>query len=357
MIKTQYISRGQILGIIIFLLLLGSISYLIVIDYTKREPQLSLYQQTRTNLLGTAVTVNFYDQYDQSIYDAIFQIVKDIDQRLSFHDLSSEISRINMSSSISITDISQETLNILEQALLWADHSEGAFDPTIGTVMELWKDNSHFSVLPEASNIENSVYFVDYKLVKFESNKIRLPIDTKLDLGAIAKGYAADMAVSYIKKQQIPSAVLDFGGNIYAIGSRPDGLLWQIGVRSPLKGEDASVCVVSVEDISIVTSGLYERYFEKNDSFYHHILDPRTGYPAQTNLLSVTVISKSSTQADALSTACFVMGLPKGLSFIESSPNCEAIFITEDLEIFSTSGIYEKIKLIDPRFTLINNTN
>jgi thiamine biosynthesis lipoprotein len=174
----------------------------------------------------------------------------------------------------------------------------------------------------------------------------------KLDLGGIAKGYACDKALESLKDSGAKSALLDLGGNIYALGKKPDGSDWKVGVIVPYAGEGGVACSVSVSDRAIVTSGSYQRFFSKDGKTYHHILDPATGYPADNDLLSATIVGPSATDADGFSTACFVIGRASGVALIESVPEYEAIFITKDNKIYVTSGLAGQVQVLDERFRL-----
>jgi thiamine biosynthesis lipoprotein len=144
---------------------------------------------------------------------------------------------------------------------------------------------------------------------------------------------------------------LDFGGNVYVLGTKPDGSDWRVGIRLPLMGESGVACVVETRDISIVTSGGYERFFERDGAVYHHLLDPETGYPAQSGLLSATVIAPASTDADGFSTACFVLGLEEGLRLLAEN-DLDGIFISETHRIYATEGLKDRIRVTDERFSL-----
>ena len=176
----------------------------------------------------------------------------------------------------------------------------------------------------------------------------------KLDLGAIAKGYAADDIAHLLISHKIKKAIIDLGGNIYALGEKEPGENWNIGIRDPETERGEPVLSISVNNTSIVTSGIYERFFEVDGKKYHHILDPRTGYPVENELLSVTIVATSSMDADALSTSTFLLGTDKGMSLIEQTKNVDAIFINKKREVKLSSGLRGKIKILDDRFVLVN---
>jgi len=185
-----------------------------------------------------------------------------------------------------------------------------------------------------------------------DGNSVTLDSGMMLDLGGIAKGFAADKAVEIYAQYGVTSALLNLGGNIYAYGQKQDGSDFRIGLRDPFGGEGEYAAVVSVHDTSVVTSGVYERYFESNGQTYHHLFDPKTGYPCDNSLQSVTIICTSSTQADALSTALFVMGTEDGMKLAEQLDGVEAVFITDDHQIYVTSGLAESIEITNEAFIL-----
>lgn len=178
-----------------------------------------------------------------------------------------------------------------------------------------------------------------------------------LDTGAIAKGFITDRLVSVLRERKIESALLNLGGNLYLYGTKPDGSDWTIGIRDPFGLQGDYMATVSLKDTSIVTSGIYERYFEADGKRYHHILNPKTGYPEDNELASVSIISPSSTMCDGLSTTCFLLGLGKGMELIESLENAEAIMITRDKKVYLSSGLKNgkiPFKLVDTNYTVVN---
>lgn len=174
----------------------------------------------------------------------------------------------------------------------------------------------------------------------------------QLDLGGIAKGYAADVAASIIKEHGNQAAIINLGGNVYAYGEKANGDSFKIGVQNPFSPRGAYLGILSVKDQTVVTSGTYERFFEQDGTVYHHILDPKTGYPVENNLESVTIVTESSMSADALSTMTFVLGLEKGLNLVESLDDVEALFITKDHQLYASSGFLNNFELTDDSFTI-----
>ena len=165
----------------------------------------------------------------------------------------------------------------------------------------------------------------------------------QLDLGAVAKGYIADRIKDYLLEQGVESAIIDLGGNILCVGSRPGGDPFRIGLQRPFASHSETVATVEITDKSVVSSGIYERYFEEDGVLYHHILNPETGYPYDNGLVSVTIISDESVDGDGLSTSCFALGLEKGMELINSLPDVQAVFITEDGELHFSEGFEDEL--------------
>jgi len=248
--------------------------------------------------------------------------------------------------------VSAETADVLQQALDYAALTSGAFDPTIGPVSSLW-DISGDPRVPSAQELAAAVQLVDYTGVTLDGTTVTLArAGMMLDLGGIGKGYAADLAAQIYEKYGVQSALLNLGGNVFVYGAKPDGSDYRIGLRDPYGSENDYFAVLSVQNTSVVTSGIYERYFEQDGVTYHHLFDPQTGYPADNGLAAVTVVCKCSTEADALSTALFVMGLETGLKFAQGLDGVEAVFVTTDKEVYVTDGLKEIIEIANESYTL-----
>lgn len=168
-----------------------------------------------------------------------------------------------------------------------------------------------------------------------------------LDLGAIAKGYIADRIKDYLLEQGVKSATINLGGNVLCVGEKPEGTPFKIGIQKPFSDRSETIAVMNISDKSVVSSGIYERYFEKDGKIYHHILNPATGYPYDNHLVSVTIISDKSVDGDGLSTSCFALGLDKGMELINSLPDVQAVFITDDYELHYSDGFEEEISMAD----------
>ena len=233
-------------------------------------------------------------------------------------------------------------LPALESALEYEMLTDGAVDPAIGSLTGLWDFSSSDGKKepPADSDIKEALDHIDSSMIIIKDNTVRLADpDVQIDLGFIAKGCISKEIRDHLIECGVKSGIINLGGNIVVIGSRPDGRAYNVGILKPFSNE--AMVTFDISDAAIVTSGVYERYFAYNDKLYHHILDPKTGYPADNELLSVTIVCYDPIEADALSTACLVMGLSKGLEFIENTPGTEALFIDSEMNIHTTSGFPE----------------
>lgn len=279
---------------------------------------------------------------DQEIMEHCRQMCEDYEQMLSATIETSEISRINNAGGEPV-EVSDETAGLIEEGIKYGDISDGRFDITIAPATDLWNftDNEE-KILPDPDELAEAVTHIDYHCIKVEGNTVTLTDpEARIDLGGIAKGYIADRLKEYLKDEGIEHALIDLGGNMLTLGRRYDGNDFRIGIQKPFADTGTAMAVVSVNDKSVVTSGDYERYFEKDGVIYHHILDPDTGYPVQNDLDQVTIISDQSVDGDALSTTCFAMGLEDGLELIRSLDGIEAVFVTKDGEMHTSSNEIE----------------
>lgn len=279
---------------------------------------------------------------DQEIMEHCRQMCEDYEQMLSATIEMSEISRINNAGGEPV-EVSDETAGLIEEGIKYGDISDGRFDITIAPATDLWNftDNEE-KILPDPDELAEAVTHIDYHCIKVEGNTVTLTDpEARIDLGGIAKGYIADRLKEYLKDEGIEHALIDLGGNMLTLGRRYDGNDFRIGIQKPFADTGTAMAVVSVNDKSVVTSGDYERYFEKDGVIYHHILDPDTGYPVQNDLDQVTIISDQSVDGDALSTTCFAMGLEDGLELIRSLDGIEAVFVTKDGEMHTSSNEIE----------------
>lgn len=305
-------------------------------------------------VLGTVCTVNLYEKGTEALYTEIFTRLHVLESILSANRDDSNIGEINAAAGIAPVEAKQETLTVLQEAIKYSTASNGAFDPTIGPLVKEWNIGTDYAAIPSKNSIQNALSLIGYQNVKITGKLVYLPKKgMKLDFGGIAKGYAADEIVKILISHNIHKAIIDLGGNIYALGEKAPGKSWTIGIRNPEIIDGDSILNLPIKNLSIVTSGIYERFFEQDGKSYHHILDTKTGFPVENELLSVTIFSANSMQADALSTTAFILGPVFGLQFIEALQDVEALFINKNHEIHITSGLKGLLKITNPTYTII----
>lgn len=263
------------------------------------------------------------------------KLLFDIDARMSLYKENSEVDAIN--DSADFVKVSQDTYEVISLAKEVSVKTDGTFDITMGILTREWDivNNPH---VPADSVIQNLLQYVGYEKIELADGKVKTPKETVIDLGGIAKGYAADKVVELYHEKGVESAIINLGGNVYAIGKKPDGTRFKIGVADPENSADY-FAIVELEDMALVTSGAYERNFTQDGILYHHILDPETGYPSDSDLKSVSIICKESAVADALSTSVFILGSEKGLELIKQFSGVDAILVTNDNKVIVTEGI------------------
>ena len=288
----------------------------------------------------TVVQVTIYDAKKEKCLDECMELAGTYEKMLSPTVEGSDIWNINHSVGNPVI-VSDETAALLETALTYCKMTEGRIDITMETVSGLWDFHAETAgQIPDETTLSEALSHVDYHNLLIEGNTITLlDPESRISLGFIAKGYIADRLKEYLLSQNIESAIINLGGNLLAVGQKPDGSPFQFGIQMPFAAQGTPVTALPVSDRSVVSSGVYERYFYQNDTLYHHILDTSNGYPVQNDLLGVTILSDSSTVGDALSTTCFILGPEEGMRLVESLEDVEAVFITNDHALHYSSGL------------------
>jgi len=310
--------------------------------------------------LGTVIQIQIYDADEEKAKKAIEESekrVQEIENKMTVNKEKSEVILINENSGINSVQVSPDTFYVIQKAKKYSDLSGGAFDLTVEPIVKLWGIGTENARVPKQEEIDALLGLVDYNdvLLDESTNQVKLNREGQaIDLGAIAKGYAGDEVKKILKEHGIKTAFVNLGGNVVTLGSKLDGSPWRIGVQNPLDERGKHIAVIEVVDETLVTSGNYERYFIEDGKRYHHIIDPKTGYPAEAGIISSTIVTNSSIDADALSTSVYVLGLEKGMELIESLENVEAVIVTEDKKIYVTSGLKERFKLENEEFQLAN---
>jgi thiamine biosynthesis lipoprotein len=356
--------------------------------------------------LDTVCVINLYESGSNQLYSRIFSRIREIDTTMSafpgeFEDLLNDndsviqgsdnavstlvsgVLAINRQAGIAPVKVRADLFEVLETTLRYAELSGGAFDPTVGPLVKLWDIETKLrlieddktaarlgqvdsrdlaaetQLIPTDDEIATALELVNFRDLIIDRDSRTAFLRRKgmeIDLGAIAKGYAADEAARIAKEGKVKRGIIDLGGNILALGWRGERgkelLPWRIGVQNPFGSRGENIGALAVHDSSVVTSGVYERYFENEGIRYHHILSTANGYPVDNGLLSVTIVTGRSMEADALSTAVFAMGYERGRALIDSIPDTEAVFVFADRSVKITEGLSGIFTLTDDEFTL-----
>lgn len=258
---------------------------------------------------------------------------------------SNDVVQINENAGIQPVPASPDTINMLERSYYFAGLTGGAFDVTIGPVMDLWGFGKNEQHVPADGEINKALSLVDYKKVQVDRNPMTVFLtkpEMSLDLGGVAKGYATDEAVKALREAGIQHAIINAGGNVYALGDKPDGSPWRVGVQDP-RGDKGIIAILFLKDKAAVTSGDYQRYFEQDGVRYHHIIDPSTGKQAR-DVMQTTVVADSAADADILSTALFVLGAQNGMRFVQELPAAGAVFIGADRQVSYTENLQDQLE-------------
>ena len=320
---------------------IGLIAIILVFCLSSCSPLLQEIKETRA-MMGTYITITVYhEDYNlakQAISDA-FSEMERIEGILSLYSNSSEISVLNEDKSIE--NASDDLIINIEKATYYGNATNGSFDITVQPILDLYKESfEERQQPPTEEEIAKELEKVDYHKIIVNNNEIRLGPQQKITLGGLTKGYAVDRAIGVLKSEGIEHALINAGGDLRALGKKPNQDNWTIALANPRDKNDY-IILIRLNDKAIVTSGDYERYFDENKEF-HHIVDPRTGH-SSTELISVTIISNEAFNADAISTSVFVMGEKPGLEFIENLEDTEGLLITSDKRIIKSSGFDEVI--------------
>lgn len=291
---------------------------------------------------------------EKAITEAITRI-NDIDDKMSAFKELSEIKRINAKAGSSYELVSKDTYEVIEKAIKYSEVLEGVFDPTIRPLVELWNSSGKQNKIPKKQEIKEKIELINYKDIILDKTNFLVKLskhNQQLDLGGIAKGYAADEVRNIFKNCKVKSGLIDLGGNIYVLGNKENGSPWTVGIQDPFNSRGNYVMTINVADKSVVTSGDYEKYFAIEGNKYHHILDVRTGFPSESEIVSSTIISNNSIDGDGLSTGLFILGVEKSLKILETVDGIDGIFITKDKKIYATKGIKQALTITNEHFKL-----
>jgi thiamine biosynthesis lipoprotein len=304
--------------------------------------------------MNTYMTITCYGPEAQEAVDAAKAIIFDLENQISRQIDSSEISLINAQSGKGPVTVSDETIALVSEAMVYKDQTGGAFDITIGPIMDLWGFGSGSYQVPSRAMIDAVLPLVNANqiILDLTNHTVELPVaGMLLDLGGIGKGYASDQVIQLLLEYDVSAALVNLGGNVSVMGPKTDGTLWRIGIADPVASDsgafDLYVGVLSGTDVSVITSGGYERFFEQDGKRYIHIMDPKTGEPAQSDLLSVSIVSGDGVQGDCLSTALFVMGKEKAMAYWRENRDFSCILVTTEGEVLASSDLSDSFTLAD----------
>ena len=321
----------------------------------------AIEQPRYERVLGTACYINLYENGTVKLYDELFDRLNEIDDEFNTHKVASVISLLNAEAYQKPISVSDDVVRVLKQALDISALTGGAYDCTIGAISGLWQIGSDDARVPVPSEISEALPFVDYKNVVLDVQSKTVQFKTagvNLDLGSIVKGYAADEVAKICCEHNVRRAIIDLGGNVYVYGTKDRGKQWRVGVKNPEDPYAAPMISLLLPECSVVTSGGYERYLEAEDgTVYHHILSPFTGYPAESDVLSTTVVCKNSLIADGLSTAFFLLGSQKAIEALprfeeEFSERIGLIIIRKNHTIWVSENLSGKFSLLAEDWTL-----
>ena len=286
--------------------------------------------------MDTYMSLTAYGAKAEDAVTAAIHEIQRLDAMFSVGNTDSDVTTANMQGSATVSD---ETAYLVEQSLEISRKTDGAFDITIYPVMELWGFTTKNYKVPQADELQETLKRVSYENASLKDHELVLKNNAQIDFGGIAKGYTSSRVMQIFKEYGIEHGMVNLGGNVQTLGTKTDGTAWRVAIQSP-QGGNQYLGILETSDQAVITSGGYERYFEENGVTYHHIIDPKTGYPSDSDLTSVTIVWADGTKADALSTSFFVMGLQKAESFYENTDlDFDVILLTKDNQIYISEGI------------------
>lgn len=368
----QKTSWKRTVGILAIFLMISFLVLWIGLRYERRRSEAERNQECSITgfAFDTVYTITIYQGGNQEMLDECVAKCTEYEQMFSRTLETSELYRANLLSElyekqdiaamermkqegqlpnyqigengILAVEVSKPLAELVAAGIKYGVVSKGEFDITIAPVSRLWNFTADHPKIPGQSAIAGALSYVDYHTVTVQEQRIhfRQP-GSALDLGGIAKGYIADQIKKYLVAQGVKSALIDLGGNILCIGGKPDGSDFRIGIQHPFAERNETIATVALQEQSVVSSGIYERYFTDQDQMYHHILDPKTGYPRENDLMAVTIVSDQSVDGDGFSTSCFGLGLDEGMQLINRTKGVTAVFITKDEKLHYANGFQE----------------
>jgi FAD:protein FMN transferase len=304
-------------------------------------------------ILDTVCSVRVIGNFGDDLLDEVFARLRAVDDELNSYKPGLQVAEVNKAAGVAPVRVSSGAISVVARDLEYSRLSGGAFDPSVGPLVKLWGIGTDHARLPSRPEIDAARALVGWKdvIVDEKAGTIFLRrAGMALDLGSTTKGYAADAVADLLRSRGVKKAVIDLGGNVMVLGARPDGKPWRVGLQDPYEQRGSLLGVASLVDESMVTSGVYERYLDSGGKRYHHILDTKTGYPAETGLQSVTVIAPRSFDADGLTTTIFALGRERGMELAKSR-GVGAIIVDSNRKVYLSPGLSKKFEITDPSFS------
>ena len=315
-------------------------------DTSVSSPEISAETQefsTSIFAMDTVMDLKIFGDSEEPLAGAA-ELITDLESALSTTDTGSDIYALNHSGSVALSETSAE---LMARALELCKETDGALDISIYPVVRTWGFTTNQYRVPAQSELDELLKHVDYTQVQMdEKGVVTIPQGMELDLGSIAKGYTGDRVADYFRAQGITSALLNLGGNVQTVGAKPDGSPWRIGIQDP-EDQGSYLGVLAVNDEAVITSGGYERFFEQDGQTYWHIIDPATGAPARSGVISATIVGKEGAKCDALSTSLFIMGPEKAEAFWREHRDFDMILVTDDRTVIATPGLEGRFELTE----------
>ena len=345
-------------GIRLFVICIAT--FLLVACGAKKTEPLPVVKTPLTrseSLLHTVVQLSIFHDDQEEVMDEAIVYIKEMESLLSTNLDGSDVYRINQSAGKEAVKVDDRTFEVIEKAIETSEESDGLFDISIGAVTNLWKIGDEDARKPSDEEIQAALPYINYKDIALDkvNQTVYIKKGMTLELGAISKGYIADKVRELFESKGITTAIINLGGNVVVMGDSPKTQKgWNVGVQDPDQVRGATVGSVPETHDSVVTSGIYERYIEVDGVKYHHILDPKTGYPVENDISGVTVFSKTSVQGDALSTTLFLLGVEKGLAFINQMDGVEAVFIDKEHGVHLSDGLKDSFELTNEEYHLVS---
>ena len=305
------------------------------------QAKTEMVNRTAMDFMDTVSTLTI-PASQASAAEQVFAMCRDLDARWDARRADSEIGRLNAAQGAEVP-LSADTLELLRRGQAYAAMSEGLLDITVGPATLIWNFTAKEPAPPDASALAEAVTRVGIKALTVEEGWARLDPGAVVDLGALAKGEALDRSVEMLRSLDVETALVNLGGSVYALGKKPDGGTWRVAIQRPFDGQGGYVGVVSVTDLCVVTAGIYQRGFTLDGTYYHHILDPRTGMPCQSDVISATILYDEGLTADAASTICILLGADQALEWVEGMEGMECILVCRDGSLRRSSGIGSRI--------------